>query len=145
MIREGQDRGEITTSADNQYNAGSKLAPADLGITKKQSHTFKKVAAIDEVEFDRQIDKMKKEQVEISRNKLIRVVDEVMQNKSPILKPKDRKIPGIIEIGHDDPEIRLLQNLINAAKNRNHQELVTHMKNLLSAKIKNYEQSRKNA
>lgn len=48
LIREGQQSGELRKPTENQYSAGSSKELAEIGLNKKQSHTFQQIADIPE-------------------------------------------------------------------------------------------------
>jgi phage N-6-adenine-methyltransferase len=69
LIQEGQERGELRKQNDNQYNASDKKELADIGITKKQSSVYQKIADIPEDKFEHHIAE-KKQNVENAVNEL---------------------------------------------------------------------------
>lgn len=69
LIKEGQGRGELRKRSDNQYNASDKKELADIGITKKQSSVYQKIASIPEAQFESHIAE-KKQNVENAVNEL---------------------------------------------------------------------------
>jgi len=69
----------------------SSTGVGELSITHNQSSAYKKVASIPEVEFDKQLDKMKRDNVEITRQKLINVVNKVMSPEPTRLEPQQYK------------------------------------------------------
>lgn len=69
LIKEGQGRGELRKRNDNQYNASDKKELADIGVTKKQSSVYQKIADIPEEQFEKHIAE-KKQNVENAVNEL---------------------------------------------------------------------------
>ena len=69
LIKEGQGRGELRKKNDNQYNASDKKELADIGVTKKQSSVYQKIASIPEAQFESYIAE-KKQNVENAVNEL---------------------------------------------------------------------------
>lgn len=69
LIKEGQGRGELRKKNDNQYNASDKKELADIGVTKKQSSVYQKIASIPEAQFESHIAE-KKQNVENAVNEL---------------------------------------------------------------------------
>lgn len=69
LIKEGQGRGELRKKNDNQYNASDKKELADIGVTKKQSSVYQKIADIPEEQFEKHIAE-KKQNVENAVNEL---------------------------------------------------------------------------
>lgn len=69
LIKEGQGRGELRKRNDNQYNASDKKKLADIGVTKKQSSVYQKIADIPEEQFEKHIAE-KKQNVENAVNEL---------------------------------------------------------------------------
>jgi phage N-6-adenine-methyltransferase len=69
LIKEGQGRGELRKRNDNQYNASDKKELADIGVTKKQSSVYQKIASIPEAQFESHIAE-KKQNVENAVNEL---------------------------------------------------------------------------
>lgn len=69
LIKEGQGRGELRKRSDNQYNASDKKKLADIGVTKKQSSVYQKIADIPEEQFEKHIAE-KKQNVENAVNEL---------------------------------------------------------------------------
>ncbi|MDA0195910.1 MAG: hypothetical protein O2887_17970 [Bacteroidetes bacterium] len=133
LIKEGQERGDIR----NHGQRGSSCTGVEqLGITRKQSSTFKKVASIPEVEFDKQIEKMKRDNVEITRQKLINVVNEAMKPEPTRLEPKPFKS---LEIGFDDPVLNILRTVYRQSEGMNMKDFRIWLNDLINIKIKNYE------
>ncbi|MEN6565868.1 MAG: DNA N-6-adenine-methyltransferase [Veillonellales bacterium] len=69
LIKEGQERGELRKRNDNQYNASDKKELADIGVTKKQSSVYQKIADIPEDKFEAHIAE-KKQNIEAAVNEL---------------------------------------------------------------------------
>ena len=124
MFRAERRAGELLiesgVSKNNQHSAGRNIRPtlSDLGIDKHESSKFQKVASVPEVEFDKQLDKMKRDNVEITRQKLINVVNEAMKPEPTRLTPQ----PIFIEIGFDDPVLNILRTVANQADTMNMKE-----------------------
>ena len=137
LIKEGQERGEIRKAG--RYGSNS-TGVEELGITHKQSHTYKKVASIPEVEFDKQLDKMKRDNVEITRQKLINVVNDAMKPEPTRLEPQPYK--GL-EIGFDDPVLNILRTVYLQSEGMSMKEFRIWLNDLIDTKIKNYEHEKR--
>lgn len=61
LIKQGQDAGEIATSADNRHSTGSKKRPVDFQMTKDQFKQCKDIASIPEPAFNEFIEQKKAE------------------------------------------------------------------------------------
>ena len=61
LIKQGQDAGEIATSADNRHSTGSKKRPVDFQMTKDQFKQCKDIASIPEPAFNEFIETKKAE------------------------------------------------------------------------------------
>jgi phage N-6-adenine-methyltransferase len=74
LIKEGQDRGELAKQSENQSNLVSdgnkvKKTLSDIGLTRKQSSVYQKIAEIPEDNFEKHIAE-KKQNVENAVNEL---------------------------------------------------------------------------
>ena len=74
LIKEGQDRGELAKQSENQSNLVSdgnkvKKTLSDIGLTRKQSSVYQKIASIPEAQFESHIAE-KKQNVENAVNEL---------------------------------------------------------------------------
>ena len=139
LIKDGQEKGEIRKQGRHGSNSTKVL---ELGISHTQSSTFKKVADLPEVEFERQIKSIQEEKVQLTRNRLIKEVNEAMDLKAPIIKPKP-KTYTVREIGHEDPVINMMVNLHRYSATVSYKEFREYLNNLINAKIKDYDKRKK--
>ena len=82
---------------------------------------------------------MKRDNVEITRQKLINVVNDAMKPEPTRLTPQ----PTFIEVGFDDPIINLLKSLYRYSENRTMKEFREYLNNLIETKVKNYEHEKR--
>lgn len=73
LIKQGQERGEIAEKGESKYNSlvsgGNKKTLSEIGLTAKQSHVFKQIAAIPEKNFESFIAE-KKQAVDVAVSEL---------------------------------------------------------------------------
>lgn len=61
LIKQGQEAGELRSQQDNRHSTSNKKELVDIGITKRQSKTYKDIASIPEPAFNEFIETKKAE------------------------------------------------------------------------------------
>lgn len=99
LITEGQEKGEIRKQSDNQHSASNGRQLATFGITRNESSTFQKVAAIPEDVFENEILLAKKEseeRVELTTGRLLRAAEKHFNQTRPFRMRVSTYIQGTL-------------------------------------------------